>query len=170
MKRNNWKLMVGAVVLMVSGHAAYGQAPGGPPPDDGQAGQMGRMDHRGGPDRELKMLTKVLSLNADQQKGVKAVLDQQAEQMKALRSGAQSATANGQSAPEEDARQARMAQTKQIHEDTNVKIAALLDDSQKKTYADWEQKRQERMERRGRDEQGGPPPPPDGGGGPPPHM
>ena len=38
-----------------------------------------------GPDRQLNMLTRVLKLNPDQQKGVKAILEQQATEMKALR-------------------------------------------------------------------------------------
>ena len=60
-----------------------------------------------------------------------------------------------------------MTQMKQIREENDTKITALLDDGQKKTFAEWQQRREAQMEsRRGRDGQGGPPP--DGAGGPPP--
>jgi hypothetical protein len=38
-----------------------------------------------GPEREVAHLTQILNLSPDQQKGVRAVLEQQSEQMRALR-------------------------------------------------------------------------------------
>jgi protein CpxP len=155
MKSTQWKIAVGTAVLGLCSLAAYGQAgePQGPPPGP-PSGNMERMQ---GPDRELKMLTRVLTLTPDQQTGVKAVLEQQATQMKALR--AKNEAADG-SAPE--SRQARMTQMDQIRDESNTKISALLDDTQKKTFADWVQRRKAAMERRHQD--GNPPPPPDGAG------
>jgi hypothetical protein len=60
----------------------------------------------------------------------------------------------------------------QIREETNTKIAALLDDTQKTTFAAWVAKHKRHQAQESQD---GPPPPPpdgggpsDGGGGPPP--
>jgi hypothetical protein len=116
------------------------------------------------PERELATLTRVLTLTADQQTGVKAVLNQQATQMKALREKAQN-PATDSATPE--TRQARITQMEQIRDESDTKISALLDDNQKKTFADWVQKRKEATARRG--PQGGNPPP-DGAGGPPPNS
>ena len=120
-----------------------------------------------GPDRELKTLTRVLSLTAEQQTGVKTILEQQAAEMRTLR-------AKNQSSPETantpEAREARMAQAEQIRDASNTKITALLNDSQKATFADWIAKRKAAMERlRQQGDGNGPPPPPPDGGGPPPN-
>ena len=107
------------------------------------------------------MLTQLLTLTPDQQTGVKAVLTQQSEQMKALRNKTQSDTASSDSA---EAMQARRSQVEAIRNESNTKITALLDENQKKTFADWTARRQAQMERRR--SQGGasgdalPPPPP----------
>jgi DNA repair ATPase RecN len=103
------------------------------------------------------MLTRLLTLTPEQQTGVKAVLDQQAAQLNALRS-------KQEEGETPEARQANRAQAKELREQSNTKISALLNDSQKKTFADWIQRRKADMERR-RGQEG--PPPPDGGGPPP---
>ena len=108
------------------------------------------------------MLTRVLNLTPDQQTGVKAVLDQRNTQMMALRNKAESQGANSD-APE--TRQARMTQMDQIREESNTKIADLLDDNQKKTFTDWVQERKAEMARR-RSHEGNPPPSNDSGAAP----
>ena len=161
---NNRTIAIVGALLTLGSLAAIGQASqqDQPPPPPGEA-QPGGM-HRGGPDRQLNMLTRVLNLTPDQQKGVKTILDQQATEMKALRDKAPADPSSGQTA---ETREARMTQMNQIHEESNTKIAALLDDNQKKTFAQWEARRKEQMERReGRNGQGGAPP--DGAGAPPP--
>src|SRR5271163_3877141 len=54
---------------------------------------------RGGPERELEHLTQMLSLNADQQTQVKALLTEQRQKMEALRNGGSNADASSQGAP-----------------------------------------------------------------------
>jgi Spy/CpxP family protein refolding chaperone len=157
-----------AALLALSTAIACAQAPDGPPPGpppDG-VGQDSITDHAPGPQRELKMLTRLLSLTTDQQTGVKSILEQQATELRALRTRSQS---NSEESNTPEAFQARMAKAEQIRDENNTKIAALLDDGQKKTFAAWVAKRKADMERRRQQGNGdGPPPPPDGGGGPPP--
>jgi len=160
-QRNRWKMLAGIALLSLSSCAVWAQAPDGPPPGPppDQAGQPGQMERGPNPERQLKMLTKLLTLTADQQTGVKAVLEQSATEMKALRAK-QDAAAQGSETRE--SRRALMEQGRQIREETNTKITALLDDNQKKTFADWNAKREERMQNRrdGGDQGSEPPPPP----------
>ena len=112
----------------------------------------GRMHGRGGPEHELEHLTRMLSLNADQQTQVKALLTEQRQKMEALRNGGSNADASSEAAP------SRREQMESIHNDTDTKITALLNDDQKTKFAQWQQERKARMEQR----QGGgdnPPPP-----------
>jgi len=166
MRTNPWKLAVASVLLGLCSFAAYAQSgePDGPPPGPPPGGEH-RMP---GPDRELKMLTKLLTLTADQQTGVKALLEQQATEMKALRAKAQSESNQSSDSSSTESPQARMAQMEQIHDETNTKIAALLTDSQKKIFEEWLEKRKAEMEQRR--SQGGEPPAPPDGGGPPPNL
>jgi protein CpxP len=166
MSTHTWKLAAGVALLALCSAAAFAQAPDGapqgPPPDAQSGPPPGGMGRMRGPEQQLKRLTQLLTLTADQQSGVKAVLDQQAAQMRALRQKSQGAT------PESDtpeARQARVTQMEQIRDESDTKIAALLDENQKKTFADWTQRRKAAMERRqSREGQ----PPPQGGEAPPP--
>jgi Spy/CpxP family protein refolding chaperone len=155
MGKRQWKLAIASVVLALGsiGICAFaGQQQGGP-----RGGRGG-----GGPERQLQMLTERLSLTADQQTGVKAVLVQQSEQMKALRQKSQDEGA----ADSADARQARMKQMQQIRDESDTKISALLDDTQKRTFADMLAKRKARMEQRQQGGGDGTPPPNDGGAPP----
>lgn len=166
MNTRHWRLAAGTALLALCAGIAYAQSPDSPPPPpNGQSGpppgEMGR--GRGGPEEQLKNLTRVLTLTEDQQKGVRAVLEQQATQMRALRAKSQAEGANNDT-PE--ARQARMTQMSQIRDESNTKIAALLDDNQKKTFADWEQRRKAAMERRQSRDGQPPPPPPNGSASP----
>jgi len=166
MRTNPWKLAVASVLLGLCSFAAYAQSgeQDGPPPGPPPGGE----NHMPGPDRELKMLTKLLTLTTEQQTGVKALLEQQATEMKALRAKAQSESNQSSDSSNTESPQARMAQMQQIHDETNTKIAALLDDNQKKIFAEWLEKRKAEMEQRR--SQGGQPPSPPDGGGPPPNL
>jgi Spy/CpxP family protein refolding chaperone len=167
MKTNNWKLAASIALLTLCSYAAFAQGDGPPPgpPPDAQSGPPSG-DRMPGPERQLKMLTHLLDLTTDQQTGVKALLEQESTQMKALRAKLQSE--NVESASPET-RQARMAQVDQIRDETDTKIAALLNDTQKPKFAEWLQRRKAAMERR-RPEDGNPPPPPPDGGAPPPNA
>ena len=171
MKSMQWKLAVSCALLALCSLAAYAQSgePQGPPPGPPDAAAQGGPPPRGerkpDPERQLRMLTRLLTLSNDQQAAIKPILEQESAQMQALRSKSDSETANS-GAPE--SRQARMAQIQQIRDDSNTKIAALLNDSQKKDFADWIAKRAAEMEKRR--SQGPAAPPPDGAAPPPGEM
>jgi Spy/CpxP family protein refolding chaperone len=100
----------------------------------------------------LQILTQRLVLTAEQQAGVKSLLEQQATQMRALRGKGQGDT---EANPE-----ARRTQMDQIRDETNTKTSALLNEDQKKTFAEWVAKRKAEMEKRRAEGDGPPPPPP----------
>lgn len=101
----------------------------------------GQMQRRGGnPERQLQMLTQRLGLTPDQQSQVKALLADQGQKMEALRSGSGDATGQGARPNRE--------QMDAIRNDTDTKINALLNDDQKAKFAEWQQERKARMERR----------------------
>ncbi len=113
----------------------------------------GPMHRRGTPEHELQQLSQTLSLTADQQTQVKAILAERRQKMEALRNPSAGTDAASQPA-------APHQQMKQIRDETDAKITALLNDDQKAKFAAWQQQRKERMERHeGHD---GPPPPPPG--------
>jgi periplasmic protein CpxP/Spy len=93
-----------------------------------------------GPERELQQLTHVLSLSADQQTQVKALLTEQQQKMEALRNSSSNADASGQGTP------SRHEQMEAIHNDTDTKITALLNDDQKTKFAQLQAQRKARME------------------------
>ena len=141
-------LAVATALLALCTGPVFAQDTTTPPAGEAQGGGHGRW---GNPERELTQLTRVLTLTSEQQTGVKAILDQQAAQMKALhtRNQAETTTDTPQT------HQARMAQMNQIRDESDTKISALLDDNQKKTFAGWVARRKANMERRGN---GGAPP------------
>jgi protein CpxP len=161
MNRTQWKVAMGAALLGVCSFAAYAQSapPATPQIEEGPGAPHGNWRRGGGPERELERLTHTLTLTADQQTGVKALLEQQFTQLRAMRSKAQSEAAGSQT-PE--TRQAGMTQMDQIRDEIDTKISALLDENQKKTFADMIQRRKAAMARR--ESRGGNPPPPDGPG------
>jgi hypothetical protein len=89
------------------------------------------------PDDQLARMTSRYNLTADQQTQLKPILANQQQQMMALRQDT--------STPRED----KMAKMKSIREDSSTKIQAILNDTQKKQFADDQQKMQERMQQRG---------------------
>ncbi|ETZ23322.1 MULTISPECIES: periplasmic heavy metal sensor [Pedobacter] len=86
--------------------------------------------------RNTEMLTKKLSLTADQQTKVSAIYLEQAEGMKKLREDA---------AGDRDAMRAAMVKS---NEESDTKINALLNDDQKKAYTTWKEERKEAMKKR----------------------
>jgi len=134
-----------ATGLTLGSAAAFAQD--NPAPDasaQGNGGRgMGRMQMT--PDEQVARMTKRYNLSADQQTQIKPILANQQQQMMALRQDS--------SLSRED----RMAKMKGIRDDSSTKIQAILNDTQKKQYADDQQKMQERMQQRGGGAPGGPP-------------
>jgi hypothetical protein len=117
-------------------------------------------------ERELKQLTQLLTLSADQQTQVKAILTDQHQQLEELfKSGSKSADGQDQ-LPSRETMEANRAAMKALHEATQAKIVALLSDDQKTKYVAWTKKHQKFSSQQDSDDP--PPPPPDGEGGPPP--
>ena len=116
--------------------------------DPAPAAPQGQMGPRGGnmQGRQLEMLTKELNLTADQQTQVKAIDDDTAKQMMALR--------NDTSLSQDD----RRAKMMDIRKGSQDKIRAILTDDQKTKYDALQAKMRERMKERSGG--GGPPAPP----------
>ena len=133
MKKQIWSL----VFLTISGFgAAMGMAqdqdaPSAPPQGSDQA-RRPRMD----PDLQLKMMTKHLKLTADQQSQILPILTATQTEMQKLR--------DDSSVAPEDRRSKMMA----MREANETKINAVLNDDQKKTYAQMQQQMRERMQQR----------------------
>jgi Spy/CpxP family protein refolding chaperone len=137
-----------ATGLTLGSAAAFAQDAPAPdasaqPGGGGGGGRMGRMQMT--PDEQVARMTKRYNLSADQQTQIKPILANQQQQMTALRGDS--------SLSRED----RMTKMKGIREDSSTKIQAILNDTQKKQYAEDEQKMQERMQQRGGGGPGGPP-------------
>jgi Spy/CpxP family protein refolding chaperone len=149
MTTRTWKATLLSVALAVCSSAALAQSPDASsqatPPGRFEHGQMRRgMD----PERQLHMLTRLLTLSPEQQTGVKALLNEQQSQIQALRNQ-QPADANEN--PSSEARAAMRTKFDLVRSETNTKITALLDENQKKTFADWQAQRKAEMQRRGSD-------------------
>ena len=87
-------------------------------------------------EEEVKHLTKKLQLTDEQQPKIKAILQGQRDQMKALMEDS-SAT-----------REEKMPKMKEIHESSSAKIKAILTDEQKIKYDKMEQERRQHMQER----------------------
>lgn len=86
--------------------------------------------------KSAEQLTKKLNLSEDQKAKVTAIfLDQAATMKKAREEG-------------KGDRDAMMAKMKAVNEENDVKINALLNDDQKKAFADWKTERAENMKKR----------------------
>jgi protein CpxP len=139
-----------ATGLTLSTAAAFAQQDSSTPPPANSAQQPGNGGGRFGrqqmdPDQQLAHMTKRYNLSADQQAQIKPILANQQQQMQALR---------GDSSLSRDDRMAKM---KGIREDSSTKIQAILNDTQKKQYAEDQQRMQERMQERGGPPAGAPP-------------
>ena len=140
-----------AAGLVVCGAQAFAQEAGGapetsaPPSTQGPGGGRRGMD----PDQQLERMSKRYNLSADQQSQLKPILVSQQQQMQALRGDSSMS------------REDRMAKMMSIRSDSTTKIEAILNDTQKKQFAEDQQRMQERIQQRGDGAgPGGPPPPP----------
>ncbi len=129
-----------ATGLTLGSAAALAQQDSPAPPD--AAAQQGGHRQPPTPDEQVARMTKRYNLSADQQAQIKPIIADQQQKMMALR---------GDSSLSRDDKMAKM---KSIHEDSNTKIQAVLNDTQKAQFAQDQQKMQERMMQRG----GGAPP------------
>lgn len=93
--------------------------------------------------RNTEMLTKKLSLTADQQTKVSAIYLEQATAMKKMREDASG---------DRDAMRAAM---KKSSEESDAKVTALLNDDQKKAYTAYKEERKEAMKKRAEGNGGG---------------
>ena len=117
-----------------------------PPPPPPQQGGMGGGGGRGGMNTQAQIdrMTTALSLTADQQTSIKAILDQSMKDNMAMRQDTSMA---------DDDRRAKMMAMRQAQ---TTKIKALLTDDQKTKYDTM----MANQRQRGGGGQGGPPPPP----------
>lgn len=118
--------------------------------DSAPATPQGQMGPRGGnmQGRQLEMLTKRLNLTADQQTQVKAIDDDTAKQMMAVR--------NDTSLSQDDKR----AKMMDIRKGSQDKIRAILTDDQKTKYDALQAEMREKMKERNGGGGGAPPAPP----------
>lgn len=150
--RNGRRLAAAAVLSMaIDGVMAMAQDSSAPPPPPQQGEQQGPMGGgrhggRGGPERQIEMMTKHLNLSPDQVTQVKAIELDAMTQAKGLRSD----TAGSE--------QDRHGKMKEIHEAAQTKIRAVLNDEQKTKFDAMVAHRHDRM-RHGNGEAPPPPPP-----------
>ena len=88
-------------------------------------------------ERTAAQLTKKLSLTEDQKAKVKTIFLDQAVTMAKMREESKGD------------REGMMAKMKGINDANDVKINALLNDDQKKAFAEWQTERRENMKKRG---------------------
>ncbi len=148
--RNGRRVAAAAVLSMAMGGVmAMAQDQSAPPPphqQDGQGTMGGGMHGRGGPERQVDMMTKRLNLSPDQVTQVKAIEAESMSQAKALR--------DDTSLSQED----RHSKMKSIHEAAQTKVRAVLNDEQKTKFDAMMAHRRERMQNG--EGQAPPPPPP----------
>ena len=150
--RNGRRVAAAAVLsLAMGGMVAMAQDAGAPPPPaQQQEGQGpppgGGMHGRGGPERQVEMLTKRLNLTPDQVTQVKAIDMDAMTQAKAVHSDT--------SLSQDD----RRSKTMSIHEAAQTKIRAVLNDEQKTKFDAMMAHRRDHMQHG--EGQGAPPPPP----------
>jgi Spy/CpxP family protein refolding chaperone len=92
------------------------------------------MHHGMSPDEQLARMTKELNLTSDQAAQIKPVLVDRRQQMQTLR--------QDQSTSRED----KMAKMKSLREDSNTRIEAVLNDTQKQQFEAMLAKQQHRMQ------------------------
>jgi len=161
-----------AMLLALCGSAVAQQdTPGGPPPDGTPPGEFQPQQHGTSVDRELRQLTQLLALTADQQSQIKDILTDRHARIEALFKPASSSAADAKSdaapqPPDPDQMQATRAAAKSIRQAAQERIAALLTADQAAKFAAWSKKRARSQAQQESEDM--PPPPPDGEGGPPP--
>lgn len=145
--------------------------PSGPPPDGMMMGEGPQ--HGPSVDRELKRLTKLLTLTTEQQAQVKSILIDRNQKIGELmrsagpapqHSGQQQSSSETGSQPTPEQMEQLHTQIQALRTAANSKISALLSSEQAAKFQNWLKQQHRRGE-----EDGMQPPPPDGGmGGPPP--
>jgi len=135
-----------SVSLVLPALAQTGSADGAPAAQNQQGQRMG--GRRGNPEQRMERMTKELSLSADQQVKVKAILEDGRAKMMAARDPNAS----------RDDQRARMMDLRKAESDH---IKAVLDDGQKAKFDEMQKREMERMrDGGGPGGPGGPPPPP----------
>jgi Spy/CpxP family protein refolding chaperone len=140
--------------LVLTGLLATGvmlaQEPGSAPEQGAPQAEGGGMGgHRGGgrmmdPDQRLAHMTKRYKLTADQQSQIKPILQDEQQQMQAMRSDTSTS------------RDDKRAKMQSMHQASQQKIEAVLTDEQRQKFDADQQKMQQRRAQHG--DQGGPPP------------
>jgi len=119
-------------MLVIAGGAAFAQS-------DAPAQQTPPMapgGHRGmSVDDQLARMTKALNLSPDQASQLKPILTDRLQQMEALR--------QNQSLSQED----KMAKMKSLRDDSNTKIEAVLNDTQKQQFTQMQAHQQPTLQR-----------------------
>lgn len=138
MKKQFCSVALAAIFSMGALIAAPQNPEAAPPPANGH-GQGRRLD----PDRQLKMLSKRLNLTADQQQQILPVLTDRQQQFEKIRS-------DSSLAPND-----RRDKMRSLHEDSEAKIKAVLNDDQKQKYDQMQQQMRERMQQRREQQQNG---------------
>jgi Spy/CpxP family protein refolding chaperone len=118
-------------LLAVAGSAAFAQSdtPAQQPSAPTAGGRHGM-----NPDEQLVRMTKRLNLTPDQATQIKPILTDRQQQMEALH--------QDQSMSQAD----RMAKMKSIRDDSNTRIEAVLNDTQKKQFEEMMAKQQQRWQ------------------------
>jgi periplasmic protein CpxP/Spy len=127
--RREWLTLCIAAALGVGAAVAAPQDQSPAPEPPANQGQR-HMD----PARQLKMLTKRLNLTDDQQKQLLPILTDRQQQFDSIR--------NDSSLAPKD----RGEKMRSVREDTDGKIKAILNDSQKQTYEQMQQQMRERRQ------------------------
>lgn len=154
-------LMAGVLAASCCAVWAQSDGPGGPPPGDMQQPS----GHGPSAERQVKQLTKLLTLSTEQQTQVKVILTDQNEKIEALfKQARQEASSGDDQRPTPEAMSKMRDAVKAIRTDSNTRIAVTLTDDQKAKFAAWVEKREKAASRQDGDD--APPPPPDGGGPP----
>ena len=137
MRFNSRPLVLGAALLVsLSGSALLAQDQSQPGPlsaatttsPEGQGSYQGHR-HAPNPHRQAKMMAKRLGLSEDQQKSLEPILADRMQQM-------ESARADTSLAPQD-----RRAKMKGINQDSDARIEAVLNDTQKQQYEQMKQER-----------------------------
>jgi periplasmic protein CpxP/Spy len=118
-------------LLAIGGSAAFAQSdtPAQQPPPTAPGGRHGMS-----PDEQLARMTKELNLTPDQATQIKPILVNRQQQMEALH--------QDQSMSQED----KMAKMKSLRADSNAKIEAALNDTQKQQFEAMQARQQQRMQ------------------------
>ena len=138
MKNRLGRIVLGGILatgLTLGSAAAFAQDAPAAAPD--AAAQQGGHRQPPTPDEQVARMTKRYNLSADQQTQIKPIVADAQQKMMALRGDTSMS------------RDDKMAKMKSIHEDSNTKIQAILNDTQKQQFAQDQQRMEQRMMQRG---------------------